>query len=77
MTTQYMPPARCSLCDILLKDREQFIGHMIHAHDTSLDKAGSMWRSASGSYGTDDQVHNAGSHTIHTRAINAKQIDLW
>lgn len=41
----YEISAKCSICDIPLAGREQFVGHMIHGHDMALERAEVMWKS--------------------------------
>lgn len=41
----YEISTKCSRCDILLAGREQFVGHMIHGHDTALEQAEAIWKS--------------------------------
>lgn len=36
---------KCSRCDIPLAGREQFVGHMIHAHDMSFEQVDAIWKS--------------------------------
>lgn len=36
---------KCRYCDILLAGREQFIGHMIHAHEIGYDALETTWQS--------------------------------
>ena len=35
---------KCRYCDILLAGREQFIGHMIHAHEMVYDTLETTWQ---------------------------------
>lgn len=35
---------KCKRCDIVLAGRLQFVGHLIHSHDTPLDEAEAEWR---------------------------------
>ncbi|WP_337862787.1 hypothetical protein [Nitrososphaera sp.] len=37
--------ARCYRCDILLEGRGQFVGHMIHGHDMTIEQAETSWNS--------------------------------
>jgi len=34
----------CKLCNTLLTDQEQFIGHLIHAHEFKDDEARNAWQ---------------------------------
>jgi hypothetical protein len=36
---------KCRVCDVPLAGREQFVGHMVHGHDMSVEKAESSWKS--------------------------------
>jgi hypothetical protein len=36
---------KCKHCDIMLEGRAQFMGHMIHGHETSLEEAEKEWKS--------------------------------
>ena len=36
---------KCIRCDILLKGREQFVGHLIHSHDEAIAHAEEAWES--------------------------------
>jgi hypothetical protein len=35
---------RCTLCDVILEGRDQYIGHMIHGHDMPDAHAEESWR---------------------------------
>lgn len=37
---------KCKHCDIMLEGRMQFLGHMIHGHNESIEQAGSEWNFA-------------------------------
>jgi hypothetical protein len=41
----YAKSVKCKMCDVPLAGREQFVGHMIHGHDMSVEQAAAMWES--------------------------------
>jgi hypothetical protein len=42
---RYHYSVKCRYCEILLVEREPFIGHMIHSHELELEKLELTWKS--------------------------------